>query len=193
MYLFFNTKTTGFPGDYNAPLTDTSNWPRLVQLAYALYTAEGRMMETYNRIIRPEGYEIPYDAEALHGISTEKALREGEDLGRVLDDFHRITFRCTHLIGHNVSFNEKIIGAEFFRKKGSNPLTIHSKHCLMKKAEIVEFCALQPFMYGTFKWPTLPELHSKLFGMPYKETNDAARDLDVMVKCFLELLRKGII
>ena len=31
-YLFFDTETTGLPKNYNAPITDTDNWPRLVQL-----------------------------------------------------------------------------------------------------------------------------------------------------------------
>ncbi len=36
MYLIFDTETTGLPKNYNAPLTDADNWPRLVQLAQSL-------------------------------------------------------------------------------------------------------------------------------------------------------------
>ena len=37
MYLIFDTETTGLPKNYNAPITDTDNWPRLVQLAWQLH------------------------------------------------------------------------------------------------------------------------------------------------------------
>ena len=35
--LFFDTETTGVPRNYNAPSTDTDNWPRMVQLGYIIY------------------------------------------------------------------------------------------------------------------------------------------------------------
>ena len=66
-------------------LEDLENWPRLVQLAWQLHDAEGKLAAAKNHIIRPEGFTIPYSAEKVHGISTEKALAEGCLLGDVLD------------------------------------------------------------------------------------------------------------
>ena len=37
MYIVFDTETTGLPKKYNAPFTDTDNWPRMVQLAWIVY------------------------------------------------------------------------------------------------------------------------------------------------------------
>lgn len=37
MYLFFDTETTGLPKEYRARTEDVDNWPRVVQLAWALY------------------------------------------------------------------------------------------------------------------------------------------------------------
>lgn len=193
MYLFFNTEATGFPADYNAPISNGENWPRVVQLAYSLYTAEGKMLEHQNCIIRPEGYNIPADSAEIHGISNERALEEGEDLKKVLTDFHRLTFRCTHLIAHNISFREKLLGAEYYRVLGNNPLSGSSKHCLMKNEEIIAFCALPPFAYGSYKWPTLSELHFKLFHNSYMETHNAETDLEEVIKCFFEVMKRGII
>ena len=84
MYLIFDTETTGLPKDYNAPLTDLDNWPRLVQLAWQLHANDGSLIEAQNFIIKPEGYNIPYNAEKVHGISTERANKEGHDLNKVL-------------------------------------------------------------------------------------------------------------
>ena len=41
MFLVYDTETTGLPGNYKAPLTDSENWPRLVQLAWQLHDADG--------------------------------------------------------------------------------------------------------------------------------------------------------
>lgn len=34
---FFDTETTGIPKNWEAPVTDLSNWPRMVQIAYLGY------------------------------------------------------------------------------------------------------------------------------------------------------------
>jgi hypothetical protein len=44
MLLFFDTETTGLPKYWKAPVTDTENWPRMVQLAWLLYDSEGNLM-----------------------------------------------------------------------------------------------------------------------------------------------------
>jgi hypothetical protein len=54
--------------------------------------------------------------------------------------------------------------------------------------------SLFPSMYPYgYKWPTLPELHLKLFGKKVKEAHDAAVDVATCSKCFSELRRLGII
>ena len=80
MFLIFDTETTGLPKNYNAPLTDFDNWPRMVQLAWQLHDDTGHPIDVQNYIVKPEGYVIPYSAEKIHGISTEKATTDGHDL-----------------------------------------------------------------------------------------------------------------
>ena len=45
MYLIFDTETTGLPRNYNAPLSDSANWPRAVQIAWQLHDAQGTLVE----------------------------------------------------------------------------------------------------------------------------------------------------
>ena len=70
MILVYDTETTGLPRDWNAPLTDSENWPRLVQLAWQLHTPDGKLVSRGNRIVRPDGFTIPYNAAKVHGITT---------------------------------------------------------------------------------------------------------------------------
>ena len=37
MFLIFDTETTGLPKRWNAPLTDSDNWPRCIQIAWQLH------------------------------------------------------------------------------------------------------------------------------------------------------------
>ena len=91
MYLIFDTETTGLPHNKTAPVEDLDNWPRLVQIAWQLHDNEGKLRSSGNHIVKPDGFTIPFNAEKIHGISTQHALDVGEDLSTVLDIFFR---RC---------------------------------------------------------------------------------------------------
>lgn len=189
MYLFFDTETTGLPRNYNAPTTDLSNWPRLVQLAYLLFDGNGSKIAGSDTIIKPDGFTIPEDAARIHGITTERAQKEGKNLLEVLQDFQGVVVKARCLVAHNISFDEKIIGAEFLRSRMQNSLPGKEKICTMQSA--TNYCAL-PGMYG-YKWPKLSELHRKLFQKDFEEAHNAAADISATVRCFWELKRLGII
>ena len=87
MYLVFDTETTGLPKKWKAPLSDSDNWPRCVQIAWQLHDVNGNCISHDSFIIRPKGYDIPYDSEKIHGISTLLAENEGIELGDVLQKF----------------------------------------------------------------------------------------------------------
>ena len=187
MYLFFDTETTGLPKNWKAPVTDVNNWPRLVQLAYLLYDNEGNQISGGDHIIRPEGFIIPLEASRIHGISTEKANQEGEVLLEVLQVFHELISKAECLVAHNMSFDEKIVGAEFLRNKMQNSIQAKKKICTMHST--TDFCRISG-PYG-YKWPKLSELHYKLFKKGFDEAHNAAVDINATAKCFWELKKIG--
>ncbi|RPH31050.1 MAG: 3'-5' exonuclease [Bacteroidales bacterium] len=187
MYLFFDTETTGLPRNWKAPVTDLNNWPRLVQLAFLYYDEKGNKVSGGDFIIKPEGFTIPADASRIHGISTEKALKEGESLSAVLKHFHSLIDQAEVLVAHNISFDEKIVGAEFLRVRMQNIIPSKRKICTMQST--TNFCALAG-PYG-YKWPKLSELHYKLFRTGFDEAHNAAVDINATAKCFWELKRIG--
>jgi DNA polymerase-3 subunit alpha len=87
MYLIFDTETTGLPKSWNAPITDTDNWPRCIQIAWQLHDEMGAVVEHNNFLIKPDNFNIPYDAERIHGISTELAAEQGISLNECLMKF----------------------------------------------------------------------------------------------------------
>lgn len=187
MYLFFDTETTGLPRNWKAPVTDLNNWPRLVQLAYLLYDKKGNKISGGDYIIKPEGFRIPTDVSKIHGISTKKAIQEGQALPTVLQNFHTLINQSEYLVAHNINFDEKIVGAEFLRNKMQNSVATKRKICTMQST--TNFCALNG-PYG-YKWPKLFELHYKLFGTGFEEAHNAAVDINATAKCFWELKHLG--
>ncbi len=188
MYLIFDTETTGLPRNFAAPITDLDNWPRLVQLAWQLHDHTGKLLSSGNYIVKPEGFTIPFNAEKIHGISTKRAQEEGVELEFVLHEFRKDIDNAHFLIGHNVSFDEKIMGAEYLRKKISS--AILDKPKIDTKDDGTDFCKIE----GSrgYKWPTLTELHWKLFGKGFDDAHDAAADVEATARAFLEMVRLGV-
>lgn len=188
MYLSFDTETTGLPRNWKAPLTDLDNWPRLVEIAWVLFDESGRELEAEAHLIKPNGFSIPGEATEIHGISHDEAMSSGSDLQTVLSAFTGAVQNSAAVISHNVSFDEKIVGAEMLRNKMSNVLGSATKVCT--KEISTDYCRL-PGKYG-YKWPTLQELHQVLFSVGFSETHRAADDARVCAKCFFELKRLGV-
>jgi hypothetical protein len=44
--LFFDTETSGLPKNWNAPVEQIENWPRLVQIAWQIYDLQGKLIES---------------------------------------------------------------------------------------------------------------------------------------------------
>src|SRR5690554_970343 len=191
MYIIFDTETTGLPRNYDAPITDLDNWPRLVQLAWQLHDEKGKLLSNQSFIVKPEGFTIPYNAEKVHGISTERALKEGNDLVEVLQAFQHDVAKSHYLVGHNIDFDIKVAGAEFLRKQ--EPTDLLQRKSLDTKDLSTDFCAIAGGKGGKFKWPTLTELHNKLFGVAFEDAHDAAYDVAATAKCFFGLIRQRVL
>ncbi|MDZ4823634.1 MAG: DNA polymerase III subunit alpha [Flavobacteriales bacterium] len=191
MFLIFDTETTGLPRNYKAPLTDFDNWPRCVQLAWQLHDVTGKLISNSSFIISPDGFSIPYLSEKVHGISTERAQRDGTDLNVVISKFLEDVSRCTYLAGHNIEFDLSVMGCELLRVGMENILA--KKKTLDTKELGTNYCALPGGKGGKYKWPTLTELHEKLYGQPFEEAHDAAYDVSATAKCFFELIKRSVI
>jgi len=191
VFLVFDTETTGLPLNYRAPLSDFNNWPRMVQIAWQIHDIKGDLIEVKNYIIKPDGFTIPYNSEKIHGISTELALSKGISLEEVLSLFSDALKQVKYIVGHNISFDNNIVGCEFLRSNMSNVL--ENKISIDTKEESTEFCQLPGGRGGKFKWPNLSELYNKLFGESFAEAHNASADVEATTRCFLELLRLNII
>jgi len=79
-------------------------------------------IEAVETIVRPDGFTIPSDATAVHGITTQVAREKGLDLADVMKHFQGSLLKAEKVIAHNLQFDEKIVGAEFLRCQLPNPI-----------------------------------------------------------------------
>ncbi len=105
--LFYDTETTGLPL-FSEPSEDPRQ-PHIVQLAAVLADLDTRQtLASMDVIIRPDGWVIPDDVAAIHGITTEKAMDLGIPESLALDMFLGLWGERLR-IAHNESFDARIV------------------------------------------------------------------------------------
>lgn len=191
MYLIFDTETTGKPKRFGIPYTDTENWPRLVQLSWQLHDAYGKLLSQKDLIIYPDGFTIPFNAEQVHGISTERAIKVGIPLQDALDQFEADLERAELIVAHNIEFDYNVMGSEYVRTAMDTRFLEMEHYCTM--VNTTDFVAIPKGRGGGFKWPSLTELYQKLFHQTFEEAHNAAFDVAALARAFFGLIEQKVI
>lgn len=106
--LFYDTETTGLPL-FKEPSEHPAQ-PHLVQLGARLVDLDSRdIINTLDVVIRPEGWDIPDDVSAIHGITTEKAMAVGVPEPLALRMLLEMWESAGERIGHNEPFDARLI------------------------------------------------------------------------------------
>ena len=105
--LFYDTETQGLPL-FTEP-SDHPDQPHIVQLAACLVDLTSRKtIASMDVIVRPDGWTIPEQVAAIHGITTEHALDVGIPEAQAVDMFMSL-WRGRTRIAHNESFDARIL------------------------------------------------------------------------------------
>lgn len=189
MYIIFDTETTGLPKNWNAPISDLDNWPRAIQIAWQIHDELGHLVEHKDFLIQPDGFDIPYDAERIHGISTALAEQDGVPMTLVLEEFELALGKAKFVVGQNLRFDLNIMGSEMIRAGFQSRMLEMPvlDTCTEKTAEL---CQIPGGRGGKWKLPTLTELHQYLFEVPFNEAHNATADVEATTRCFFELIRR---
>ena len=189
MYLVFDTETTGLPARYDAPIKDVENWPRVIQLAWAFYDPHQELVDFQVDLIKPDGWSVPKEKFWIeNGFSQDESLEKGIPIREALIPFIEKVEQAEHLVAHNMSYDYPVLGAECIREQIRSH---HKPNRICTKEASTNFCQL-PGKYG-YKWPTLSELHVKLFGEDFEGGHDALEDVKACASCLFELQKRAII
>lgn len=107
--LFYDTETTGLPL-FSEP-SEHPGQPHIVQLAACLADLDTKQtIASMDVIIRPNGWTIPDEVAAVHGITTEHAASVGIEEKTALDMFMALWGGPGRLrIAHNEQFDARIL------------------------------------------------------------------------------------
>ncbi len=182
--LFLDTETTSRL-DFKAPLT-AKHQPRLVQLATLLCTDAGDFIESTDQIVYPDGFEIPDEASAIHGITTGIARADGRSIAIVLAALAELMRKADLAVAFNWDFDSKIIEGEYLRRGMSHELA-RPHACAMLRAK--DHCQI-PGRYGDFKWPKLSEAYEHFFNEQFDGQHRADGDCAAIARVWFEMIRR---
>lgn len=188
--LCFDCETTGIPEKGMKWDEDFLRFPRPVTMAWAFGDTER------HEIIRPQGWDIPTETVAIHGVTTEQADKEGKPFVEVVTEFLNDAEKCPLICAHNVYFDTSIIKAAIMAlcpelaDKAESALFKGKRIDTMRKT--IKFVGARK-ENGSGKFPTLEELFAKLFDGATFPAHNALEDVRALRKCLPPLVEMGIV
>lgn len=183
-YVVFDCTPMNKVKNTRALASDTTSWPRLVHLSWIVLNDELKPIEDHDYIIIPEGFIINGAVKEFAKIDDEDVEKKSKDLKEALEEFGKALDEADYVFAHNLAMNAGVVGAEFIRNTMKNRLAYANSYCLMQESTF--FCKL-PSKTGGYKWPSLNELHGKIFNKQYSPTNNARADVIAATRSFIAL------
>ena len=186
MNIILDTETSGLPtgiGYGRFPsyrkLSDYDT-ARIVSIAWIVSRGDQVVQQAYY-VVKPDGFLISPESQAIHGISQEDAERDGIPITEVFAELIPLLESCASIVAHNVAFDSNVIMSELFRYNYENTLEILKNKnfiCTMKKGkEIMNY----------YKKPRLEELYQFLYNEPISNAHNAQFDTYYCYLCFIKM------
>lgn len=180
--LFYDTETTGLP-DFKAP-SESAHQPHIVQLAALLVDMDTReTIQSMDVIIRPDGWTIPNEVAAVHGITTEHAIDVGIPESLAISMFMELWAGRTR-VAHNQQFDARIVRIALMRFQGEDSADVWKSgpaECTATMATPI--CQLPPTAkmvkagFNKFKTPNLGEAYRHFTGNDLVNAHSAMADV----------------
>jgi len=190
--LAFDTETTGLPANRNSSIKNVNEWPYVMQLCYIVFDLEEKeILEVKDIYVRLSDNIIPTpESVAIHGITKEYCDMHGIPMSVALDKFNRSIRRADLIIGHNISFDKRVMMVESIREVRSQYFTVDGvrkpEYCTMKHGK--DICKIEVANQTTgeiyYKYPKLAELHKKLFHYTPRGCHNALADVLICLRCY---------
>lgn len=193
--LVFDTETTGLPEKNNVSILDTFRWPYIVQLSFIYYDSKiNDIIEYYDNIIKlPENITIPEESINIHGITNEAMREKGVSIKTALKKFNDILKDSDIVVGHNISFDKRMIMVECIRNKISQYFTKGQdkkpEFCTMKNSKNI--CKIKMVNFKgeeNFKFPKLSELYKFIFKEEPSNLHNSFVDVILCLRCYFAII-----
>jgi DNA polymerase III epsilon subunit-like protein len=186
MYLVFDSTPISKPLSYKAPFSDTFAWPRLMHLSWILLDDKYKLIEDFDCIVSPDGFELSDRILEFCKLDNEDIEKKAVPVTEILKQFSESVEKSFYLVAHNMNMNECVLSAEYLRNSIPNPIFKKERICLMQ--ESTYYCKI-PSKSGGFKWPSLTELHAVCFNQKYSPSGNARADVIAAARSFIKLMK----
>lgn len=191
-YLLIDTETNGLPQSYDLPMTDLTNWPRLISVAWALYDEQGKQLCQHSAMVKPDGYRWNRVAQRIHRITPEQAQAKGQPLADVLVQMRPALEQADAWVGHNIDLDYNVIGAEFIRAgRNSKDQSQQNRVGEMPARPIICTMDASAKVTPNREPVKLEDLYQLLTSKRMKGMHDATADMLATAHCFFQLKRQG--
>jgi DNA polymerase III epsilon subunit-like protein len=159
-------------------------------LSYVVTDETGKIIIQKDQIIKPVGFTIPEEVSKIHGITQERALREGVDLKTALEELDFHLDKVYRIVMHNASFDTAIVAGEQMRMGWDDYYLIANQVGLFcTKEKSTNICQIKNSR-GGYKWPSLAELCA-FCGVENKGAHNAMNDVIATKECYFYMVDKG--
>jgi DNA polymerase-3 subunit epsilon len=200
MRLIFDTETNGLP-DFRAP-SDAPHQPHICQFAALLLDDDWTERACVNLIVRPDGWTIPDDVAAIHGITTEIAERCGVPEDLVVRTYISMLGADNDrlVIAHNIKFDARIMRIAMLRHSWKREEVeviegMTKTFCTMENSKSLVKAPLSPKQVAAgftgFKAPRLEKAHQFFFNEPLPGAHDALVDARACARLYRHLHEIG--
>ena len=137
--LVFDTETTGLQVK-GASIYDKSKWPYIIQLSYIYYDLSNNSALIKNEYIKLDrSITISQESYNIHNISREILDAQGINIVDALKDFNECLKVCDIVVGHNISFDKRLIFVECFRHNVKQYFTEFKDNVMIQKPEFLHY------------------------------------------------------
>jgi DNA polymerase III subunit alpha len=190
-YIVFDTETTGLPRDRSNPPVEKNlhmyDTARILQLSWAVYDINGKLIKLENYLIKPCGYLV--SATEIHGI-TEEIAQTGQLFKVVINKFYEDVKKVAAIIAHNINFDDNVLKSEMIRHDLFIMLNEYdkvNKVCSMKKCKYIVKALGKN---GQVKNPKQLELYKFVMGEEMMGDHDAKYDVLNLGRVITKLIKQ---
>ena len=206
-YIFLDTETSELPKTKWIGEKKVILYPYVIQIAWCVFDTElNKVISTYSSLIRiPDDARISIASTEIHKINKTKVINDGQNPLFVFERLNTVLKDVDKVVCHNIDFDIPIIKSnlqDYGMDNGLEKFTKDDFICTMKETKYKAFCNIWKLNFRGqkyLKYPTLLELHDKLFLQNRDSNNDivntqeidknalhdALTDVKVLLRCFI--------
>ncbi|RKD92708.1 3'-5' exonuclease [Mangrovibacterium diazotrophicum] len=185
--LFIDIETSDMPQRWNAPTKKVDEWPYILQVAWIVCRDNGELVKRENFYIAQPDLEQEEIISRLSGITPQEYQVMSANRKIVLNTL-AADFQIYKplIVGHFMDYIKRMLEVGFEREQINRNFQGLKKFCTMIRTE-----RKNTHIFGGKKYLGLHELYEHLFDKKLPAQKNANVDVEALMDCFFELVRRG--